>query len=568
VPQLRRFAWLIYLFGAGAVASVYWSVSHEASKLIIWPLVGYSSVAAIIVGTKIHKPQASRAWYVLAAGAGLFIVGDNAYSYRDLVLHTISFPSFVDFIYLSMYPVMIVGLAILVRRRSQERDWDSVIDAAIITVALGLLSWVFLMAPYTKGDMGLLERLVSLAYPLGDVAMLAVVMRLAIGGGRRPIAFWLLAGAVVPLLVADALYGYLNLEGTWHEQHPVDLGWMLFYLGWGAAALHPSMVHVTEHAAVTPSVRRWRFALVGAAALVPSVVLLIERDGRDATPIALATIVMFVLVLVRLATLVRDVAERATETRLHEVALRDAEDASRKKSLFMANVSHEVRTPLNGVMGMLSLLRETTLDDEQRDYIETMNESAEYLASIVNDVLDFSRIEAGRLEVDEQEFALRATIDAAVSVGIALAQQKGLALRYDVASDVPDFVVGDRIRVRQILSNLVSNAIKFTDTGSVVVSVLRGDDGGIRFEVSDTGIGLAAEGRERLFDQFVQADDSSTRRHGGSGLGLAICKNLVTLMKGEIGIDSELGRGSTFWFCIPLGVASVGSPLLLEHLRV
>jgi signal transduction histidine kinase/CheY-like chemotaxis protein len=549
--------WLFYIAFSALVAAPYWSVPVDQSKLIIWPLIGWSSVTAVLVGVRLHKPEAARAWYLLAGGAALFILGDNFYSYKNQIAHNLTFPSVVDLIYLSMYPVMIAGLTILVRRRRQGRDWASLIDAAIVTVALGLLSWVFLISPYTRGEMGVLERLTSIAYPLGDVAMLSVAVRLAVGGGRKPTAFYLLTFSVIPLLVADSLYGYMNLAGTWHEQHPVDLGWVMFYVLWGAAALHPSMRQLTERAVEPPVHHRRRFIVVGSAAIGPSLLLLFRAGGNaDTAAIAIATIVMFGLVMIRLAGLMREVAGNEIEARFRDAALHEATEHSRQKSVFLANMSHEIRTPLNGVMGMVELLRETELDVEQRDYADTLADSARYLAELVNDVLDFSRIEAGKLDVESEPFDLRGTIDAAMNVGIARAQEKGLELVAIVDRDVPSVVIGDHIRVRQILGNLVSNATKFTNVGHVLIRVEMTPERAVLFSVSDTGIGLAPEGRDKLFEQFVQADDSTTRRFHGSGLGLAISKQLVTLMGGEIGVESERGVGSTFWFRVPFPIAA------------
>jgi CheY-like chemotaxis protein len=205
-------------------------------------------------------------------------------------------------------------------------------------------------------------------------------------------------------------------------------------------------------------------------------------------------------------------------------------------------------------MGMLGLALDTDLNEEQRDYLSTMSESAESLAALVNDVLDFSRIEAGRLDLDRQPFALSAAVDAGVSGCLPLARRKNLDVQIVIDEDVPSVVIGDRLRLRQVLANLTSNAAKFTDHGEIRLSIVRVGTL-LRFDVTDTGPGIAADSRERVFEQWVQADASTTRRHGGSGLGLAICKQLVELMGGQIGLESEVGRGSRFWFTIAVEFA-------------
>jgi signal transduction histidine kinase/CheY-like chemotaxis protein/HPt (histidine-containing phosphotransfer) domain-containing protein len=231
-------------------------------------------------------------------------------------------------------------------------------------------------------------------------------------------------------------------------------------------------------------------------------------------------------------------------------------EAARLKSEFLANMSHEIRTPMNGVLGMIELLSRTPLDEKQRRFLGTLQTSAGGLMSVLNDILDFSKIEAGKMELREESCRVRALVDEVTDLFAARAELRGVEIVAQVENDVPSQVEADTERVRQVLSNLVGNAVKFTENGSITVRAsveeYKGQVLQLRFEVIDTGIGIDPAQQSRLFEAFSQVDGSLTRKHGGTGLGLAICKQLVALMKGRMGVTSAAGRGSTFWFVLPL----------------
>ncbi|MBL8487897.1 MAG: response regulator [Rhodocyclaceae bacterium] len=311
------------------------------------------------------------------------------------------------------------------------------------------------------------------------------------------------------------------------------------------------------------------YAALAGPVLVPPAVYMIAMGRVETLGLGAALLFFVLLVFLNARRAVRNTVEMLTlrfdNARIaaeREMALHAAEAAGRARLQFLANMSHEIRTPLNGILGMAQLLETGELDTGQRHRVDAIRASGQHLLVLINDILDFSKLDAGKLEVFPEPFEVRRLPREVTDLMSARAQEKGLRLSMAVAPEVPQWLSGDASRIKQVLNNLISNAVKFTDAGGVEVDVgLSGGEGMagrtlVRFAVRDSGVGIAEASQARLFEMFSQVDGSPTRRHGGTGLGLAISRQLVELMGGRIGCDSRPGEGATFWFELPLAAAS------------
>jgi two-component system sensor histidine kinase/response regulator len=475
--------------------------------------------------------------------------------------------SIADAAYLLAYAGLGAALVVatLLRTRSGSRvDPDTIIDALTIIVVSVLVFWDFSIADIVADtSVSTFTRLVWAAYPVLDAIVLALVVRALVSKRSRSSIGLAFAAGISCWLVSDLGYLLLTVSGT--TSSLLDVGWML-----GALLMSTSAFRRHEPEAVDPTWSEkasdhplWKLGMATVPLLIPLMIHAAD-DLRGAEGHALATLVSVTLLLglsfARSARLLQSERHARTEAR----ASRDAAlEASRAKSAFVATMSHEIRTPMNGVIGLTGLLQGTRLDQRQRQYVDGVHLAGEALLQIINDILDFSKVEAGKLELDIIDFNLVQVVEEAAELVAEQAQGKGLELLAYCSPEVPLGVRGDPSRLRQVLLNLASNAVKFTDTGEVVIRALLDDETEhgpvLRFEVTDTGVGLEEDDRDRLFEPFSQADSSTTRRFGGTGLGLAICRQLITAMGGALGVDSRLGRGSTFWFTLPLQHAAGGA---------
>jgi diguanylate cyclase (GGDEF)-like protein/PAS domain S-box-containing protein len=324
--RLSRHGWWLYLALMAAVSVAYLAGPLKAGP--VFNVVGLSASIAIVVGVRKHKPSARLPWYLIALGQSLFVAGDVlAYNYQTFFGKPLPFPSIADPVYLLVAPVTVAGLLLLIRKRNPGRDWTSLVDAVIVTLGLALLSWIFLMAPYAHdAKLHLGTKLVSIAYPLADILMLGVAVRMAVGSGRRSPAFYMMISAIVALTITDSIYGWIQLHGTYSPGDLLDGGWIVYYLLMGAAALHPSMRSVSQSAAPKIRLTRLRILGIATAALIAPMIELLDpsaRNGSDAIVIGGAGIILLGLVVVRMIAMAR--AQDAAVQR--ERTMREAVDA-------------------------------------------------------------------------------------------------------------------------------------------------------------------------------------------------------------------------------------------------
>jgi diguanylate cyclase (GGDEF)-like protein/PAS domain S-box-containing protein len=324
--RLSRHGWWMYLALMTALSVAYLLGPLKAGP--VFNAIGLSASIAIVVGVRKHKPAERLPWYLIALGQSLFVAGDVlAYNYKAFFGKPLPFPSIADPLYLLVAPITVAGLLLLIRKRNPGRDWTSLVDSVIVTLGLALLSWIFLMAPYAHDThLHLGTKLVSIAYPLGDILMLGVAIRMAVGSGRRSPSYYMIISAIVAVTITDSIYGWIQLHGTYNPGDPLDAGWIIYYLLMGAAALHPSMASVSQTAPPRIQLTRVRILGIATAALIAPVIELIKssaRTGSDAFVTSGAAIVLFALVVVRMLALAG--VQEATVAR--ERTMREAADA-------------------------------------------------------------------------------------------------------------------------------------------------------------------------------------------------------------------------------------------------
>lgn len=517
-----------------------------------------SAFVALVVGVCVHRPANKAPWLLFAAGM-LCWTGGDAYwnSYEWFLGRGAPYPSPADIMYLTAYPLLAAGVLSLMRGWGRPRLRD-LLDGAIITASASVIVWVVLIGPLARGSsVGTFAKADAALTTLGDVVLLTLLVQVVWRHRGRNLALRAIVAALSLTLASDYVYAYLNLKSAYTSGMSIDAGWLLFYILFGVAALHPSMRSIDALDAEShPRLSSARIGALTAALLVPPVTLIAQvifSTLRDALEVGVGEMLIVVLVGLRMWLLAREREQAQRELRDQAAELRamveELETARSTKDEFLAMVSHELRSPLTSIRGYVELLAEEELTPDQHRFVEVVGRGTSRLLLLINDLLLMTQIQSGKLPLHIAEVDLDQVVLISVAAAKPSAERKRIEL--NLRTDPGLETRGDAERLAQSVDNLISNAIKYTPDGGSVTVALTHSGETATIAVSDTGIGIPAHEQAQMFDRFFRSTNAQVAGIQGTGLGLAITRGIVAAHGGTIGFDSTEGAGTTFRITLP-----------------
>lgn len=562
--DITRYIWRAYLaFGLLMLVIFVALPKGGLGQAIVFTLLQGTVPLAVVYSLRRYNPQLRSIWYVILFSQVVYFAANIGwYVYPTATQRSLPYPSFNDGLYFVAYLSLFVCLVVLIRRRTGA-GLMSVIDTMIGAIGIGSVLWALLISPLIRANgPSQLAKATSVSYALVDILFVAVIVLLFLDSAIEIPAYRFVALGLTGQLIADLWYGLASLKGTFAYGSFIFAGWLVFYALFGTAVLHPSMREMAEpRHRPQASVGRPRLIFLMLIVLTLPVLNLLhpEANNQDFLAIGFAEIALTLLVFSRLTWLsirleahaAKLVDRAALEEALvaQQEATLNAEQASRAKTEFVSRMSHELRTPLNAILGFSQLLALDELQPEQREAVDEIAGGGFRLLGLIDQVLDVSRIDAGRLSLSMEPVVVRQLVDQAIETIRMNADERGL--RLEVVPSEDGVVFADPLRLRQVLVRLLQNAVDYNVTGGKVTVLWRAsDDENVRIEVVDTGLGIPDESLPTLFVAFERGTGAGFQ-DGRIGLGLSLSKQLIDEMGGAIGVETKVGEGSRFWIELP-----------------